>query len=311
MSDNAPQTIVNRAEPGILSVSVANAPCSWGIEEFPDWGPQLSYPDVLDQIRLAGYQGTELGPYGFLPTDPDLLRQVLAERSLQLVGAFHPVNFRDSGQVAHEMAKGLEVAALLQAIGCPRVIVADSGSADRPFGVERRPALDRAQWKQMALGLGQFAARCQEEYGLDVVFHPHVGTYVESPEELDALMEVLPPTVGLCLDTGHIVYGGGDPVEVARRYSSRVRHLHLKDIDRATVERVKRDGLTFRQAVRANIFRPLGAGDVDFSALFGFLQQSGYRGWAVVEQDRVFQSREVTLQDAIQSREYLRRLIGA
>ena len=144
------------------------------------------------------------------------------------------------------------------------------------------------QWKQV-VSVGREAERVAQDFGLDLVFHPHVGTFIETPEETERFFDAVSATnIGLCLDTGHCLYGSGDPIAIAQRYKEILRYIHIKDIDMTVLEAVHRSGLNFDQAIEAGVFSQIGEGRVDFPAFFRTLEMNGYQGWCVVEQDIKF-----------------------
>jgi len=261
-----------------MAIRIATAPVSWGVMEVEGFGGQKPYGETLDEMVEAGYQGTELGPYGFLPTDPARLNAELSARGLTLVGAFVPLPLADPSRYEAAFAEAAKVIELLAQCGRPHVVLADEMAA--------RPAqMDSAQWREAA-SFTERAARAAASRGLDAVFHHHAGTCVETPDELAQLCEQTDPALlGVCLDTGHYLYGGGDPLEAVARYKSRIRHLHFKDIRRDVLESCRRDSVSFVEAVRRGVFSELGQGAIDFSAVVRALLDCGYDGWAVFEQD--------------------------
>jgi inosose dehydratase len=301
----------------VSEIHVANAPCSWGVLEFEAAGHSTpaGYQQVLDEIRQTGYVGTELGDWGFMPTDPAQLRKAIADRSLALVGAFVPVAL--ARRETHEagLAVAVRTARLLcDAAGHEPLIVLSDDNASVPLREQRAgrittaEGLTPAQWDTFAAGANRVAQAVFCETGLRTVFHPHCGGYVETPAEIDALMaRTDADRLGLCFDTGHILYGGGDPVAVLDRHPSRVWHVHFKDCDLAVAGRARAEGLGYLAAVRARVFSELGTGGVDFPAVVAALKRHGYRGWVVVEQD-VFPGDGVPAESARRNREYLRRL---
>jgi len=267
---------------------LAAAPITWGVCELPGWGAVPEPAVVLDEMAAAGFQGTELGSPGFLPEDPKALRAELHKRALQLVGAFCPLPLSapDGGETALDDA--LALAKKLAAAGAHMLVAADAGD-ERRRAVAGRVHVDdtlaEAQWRRAGAFLDQLAQRCAP-LDVRVVFHPHAGTYVETPQELDALMAATSPDlIGICLDTGHLVYGGTDPVDVAARYCDRVRHVHVKDVSADVLERARREKTDYSQAVGNGVFTPLGRGSVDFPRLVRGLRDRGYDGWWVLEQD--------------------------
>jgi inosose dehydratase len=267
---------------------IAAAPITWGVCEIPNWGEVPGVDEVLDQIAAVGFTGTELGPDGFLPGDADGLKRVLGARGLDLVGAYCPLDYRDAGTVAASHAFGVDLATRLAANGCHILVAADSGDARRGAVAGRvgpQDGLDADQWARLADGLAELARACAP-MGVQVAFHPHAGTYVETEAEIDELMARTPvDLVGLCIDTGHVAYGGGDAVAVARRHASRIRHVHIKDASGAILAEVRATDLAYPEAVGRGAFVPVGDGVVDFAGLAAVLHGVGYDGWYVLEHD--------------------------
>lgn len=294
------------------SIRLANAPVSWGVNEGATWARGEGWAIVLDEIAQAGYEGTELGDFGFLPTDPAHLRAELAARGLQMVGTFLLANLHVAE--AHETAEAeaLRNGRLVAETGGRYLNLCEVGDSRRWQSAGRVTPdmmLTDEQWKIVAEGTNRIARTVREQLGLETVFHHHAGTFVETPEELDRLMALTDPElVGLLLDTGHFLYGGGDPREALRRYGRRVRYLHFKDLSLTRLEEARSRGLSFHDAVAFGVFTELGQGDVDFPGLLKDLGALGYEGWACVEQDIVPGTGIVPLESARRSREYLRTL---
>jgi inosose dehydratase len=295
-----------------VSLRIGSAPISWGICEIPGWGPQLAYERVLDEIREAGFEGTELGPWGFLPTDPAALATALAQRGLAMAGAFVPLALRDPGAYADGERQVRETAALLSHLQARHILLADAGDAHRA-AIAGRPEQTRAQglepreWVGYAARVERLAQICRFDYGLTPCFHPHGGTYIEHPDEIRMLMDRTDPhLLKLCLDTGHVAFGGGDPLVVARTFATRVGYVHLKDIDLTRLRSLLAGGKTYADAARQDVFVELGTGSLDLPALLRGLIDGGYDDWIIVEQDRVVQPGTDTLGSAKRNREYLR-----
>ncbi len=262
-----------------LAGRVAAAPISWGICEVPGWGHQMGVTRVLSEMHAAGFLATELGPDGFLPARR--ARSLLEEHELELVAGFVPAVLHDKARLERELRSLAAAADLISALG-GRVLVlaASTGGA----GYEGTRRLGPAGWSALGRGIGR-VVELAEDRGLRVALHPHHGTVVERPEHVARLLDV--SDVGLCLDTGHVSIGGGDPLELARTAAPRIVHVHLKDADAALAERVAGGGLGYRDAVRAGLYRPLGEGDLDVTAIVRALEESGYEGWYVLEHDEV------------------------
>ncbi len=296
-----------------MPIQLASAPVSWGIFEFEGQGSQPSWESVLDEIAAAGYTGTELGPYGYLPTGPNALKAALTARGLQLLSAFVPVRLADRSAHGAGLATARQVSRLLAACGCQHIVLSDDNAADplrlaKAGRITPDDGLDDAGWQALAEGVNTIARRLRAEFGLETVFHHHCAGFVETPAEVARFVELTDPAiVGLCLDTGHYAYGGGDPVECIRQHGARVRYLHFKDADPQVMARARQEGLNYFQAVAAGVFCELGRGCVDFAGVIAAMRALGYEGWAVVEQD-IVAGRGTPLESARRNREYLRKL---
>ena len=288
---------------------------SWGIMEIEGWGEQQPFGSVLDEMQQAGYSGTELGPYDYFPNESEELTKELSARGLDLVAAFVPIPLADASRHEAGFDEAVRTADLLAAGGAPLIVLADEMNKDRMAVAGRvdpsQDGMTDAQWDATAQILTRVSKACRER-GLDVVFHHHAGTFIETPQEIERLMNsVDPELLGLCLDTGHYFYGGGDPVEAATKYASRIRHLHLKDIWPPVLDEVRREKLGFLEAVRRDVFCELGAGAVDFLKVISILTAAGFDGWAIVEQDTdATRTESKPVDSAIRSRRYLREAIG-
>jgi inosose dehydratase len=298
-----------------MSIKVGNAPVSWGVMEVADWGEQIPYGKVLDEIAEAGYAGTELGPYGYFPTDPNELTSELSRRGLQLVASFVPIPLAHPERHEAGYQEAMKVAQLLAQSGARIIVLADEMSEAR-MAVSGRvnessDGMSERQWDSAARILGRIAEACRK-LGLSAVFHHHAGTFVETPNELERLCESTEPgLLGLCLDTGHYFFGGGDPVDAVRMYGDRIRHLHLKDVQLEILEDARRDGVGFLEAVRRGVFCELGAGAVNLNMVIQEVIAGGYSEWAIVEQDVDTRSGDVNpSESARRSRQYLRNVIG-
>jgi inosose dehydratase len=271
----------------------ASAPDSWGVLDYPGPSWNQSYEKMLDEMVEAGYTGTELGPYGFFPTDPAVLKEQLGRRNLKLLASFVPVPLGDAASTKAVVEQIRKVGELLAKLGAPFLVLADAQSAERDRLSGRVPSDGSAgwtaeQWKQAAKVVAD-AARVASDYGLDLVFHPHVATYVETPAEVEKFFDVTSASkIGLCLDTGHCVYGGGDAAAETDKYRHLLRFVHIKDVNAQVLAESRRKKLTFEQAIEEKVFTIIGEGSIDFPAFFRVLQRNHYSGWMVVEQDVKF-----------------------
>jgi inosose dehydratase len=266
-----------------LRSRVAGAPISWGVCEVPGWGYQLDPDTVLEQMRGLGLTATEFGPVGFLEDEPRAKAEQLAGYGMRAVGGFLPVLLHDP---EHDPVP--EVDAFIDgclACGASVVVLAAFTGVD---GYDERPVLDDAGWSAMLANLDRISDRAAAR-GVVASLHPHVGTMVETGEETERVLAG--SRVGLCVDTGHLVVGGADPVALTAKHPDRVVHVHLKDVDAALAQKVVDGSMAFGDAVRAGIFRPLGQGDVDIAAMVRTLEDAGYQGWYVLEQDVKLEAR--------------------
>jgi inosose dehydratase len=296
-------------------IKIANAPCSWGALEFDLEGEAPDYVQVLDEIAETGYAGTELGDWGFMPTDPQKLSQEIHQRNLVLLGAFVPVFLKDPSAHQTGIDVSVRTARLLAAVegSLPFIILADENGRipERTKNAGRMTAemgLSDAEWQIFAEGATKVAESVKRETGLRTAFHHHCAGYVETPSEIEKLMSLTDPgLLGLVFDCGHYRFGGGDPQEGLRKYGTRVWHFHFKDHEPEVRKQAAKEGWDYFQAVKHGVFCELGKGDVDFPALMKQLQELSYDGWGVVEQD-VLPGMGAPKESARRNREYIRTL---
>lgn len=293
----------------------ASAPDSWGVLDYPGPSWEQSYETMLDEMVQAGYSGSELGPYGFFPTDPEVLRPQLEKRKLKLLASFVPVKMTDPGASKAVIERIRKVGNLLAALKAPFLVMADDQSPERNAFSGRAydkgcPTLTAEQWKHVGKIVAD-AEKVANEFGLDLVFHPHVATYVETPEECELFFDATSHTnVGLCLDTGHCVYGYGDSVAEAGKYKDKLRFVHIKDCDLRVLLQARKNKWTFEEAIEHKVFTVIGEGNIDFPAFFRTLVKNGYSGWSVVEQDVKFGATSIPpAQSIAASLKYLRQVV--
>ena len=274
---------------------MANAPCSYGAFEItvgvlPDVPEAES---VLSAIAGAGYEGTELGPPGYLG-DRLTLRKSLANHGLALVGGYIPIRFSEPEHWTEDLAAMDATLDLFAAADGTQAkpVLADGGSAERirfpgRAAVDRSIGLDEAGWARFAEGVAQ-ACDLARTRGFEPTFHHHTATFVEAPWEIERVLELT--DVGLLLDTGHLRLGGGDPTTALREWGSRINHIHIKDVHDEVLAGVIADAADMPEAWHRGVFCELGTGDVDLDSFFAELSRSDYSGWLVVEQDMVPQS---------------------
>ena len=293
----------------VTGIDVGTASVNWGFDPLYTWAQPPPFARMLDEMAQAGYSGTEIS-HDF-PSDVAMIRDELARRGLRAAGTFHALDLRDRSGHDAALAGISPVADRLQALGCNTLILSDRPSRQR-IAVAGRVASDGSDglsepaWKAFSLGLNR-AGELLAQRGMRAVFHPHVGTYVETRAEIDRLCAATDPAlVGLCPDTGHLAYAGADPENVFEDYADRIGYVHLKDVDGEKLARVREQHIDFVQAVRLGLFVELGTGMVGVRAIIDALERVGYRGWMIVEQD----APPDPLASATKNRRYLREEFG-
>jgi inosose dehydratase len=283
-------------------VKLAGAPISWGVCEVPGWGYQLRAERVLREMHDVGLTATEFGPDGFLPADP---RPLLATYGLRALGGFVPAVLHRPDHDPVPAVSGL--LARFTAAGADTLVLAAVTGQD---GYDERPSLDAAGWRLLLGNLDRLAVLA-EQHGLQAVLHPHVGTMIEQGPEVERVLEG--SGIALCLDTGHVLIGGTDPVVLAEQAGDRIAHVHAKDVDHRLAKRVQAGDLTYTEAVAQRMYRPLGDGDVDFAAVGAALTRHSYDGWWVLEQDTILETEplgEGPVADVRRSADHLRAILS-
>ena len=292
-------------------LKVGNAPCSWGVIENTD-GERYDYVRVLNEMAAAGYSGTELGDKGFMPSDPVKLRQELEIRGLQLVASWSSVRLYDADYHEAGVTAAVETARLLAEVGGADTILVigpDHSTVplrhDNSGRITPEMGLDDAGWEIYAEGAMRVAEAVKSETGLRSAVHPHGATYIETPEEIGRFFSMTDPAlVGYVFDTGHFHLGGGDAVEGIRKYADRIWHVHYKDFDPTVVVEADANGWGYQQLIAHGVFSELGTGVVDFPNVTMALNEIGYEGWIVVEQD-MLKGMGSPLESNTRNRQYL------
>jgi inosose dehydratase len=292
-----------------MKVTVGIAPDSWGVW-FANDPKQIPWQRCLDEVVDAGYQWTELGPYGYLPTEPIALRSELNRRGLKACASAVMGNLENPSawaQLEHEV---LSAGELLAALDAEFLVLIDDTYSDL-FNGKRVTAtrLDDEAWKRLVDTTQKVADLVRGRFGLTLVYHPHAETHVEYEDQIERLLdETEPGRVSLCLDTGHHAYRGGEPVSFMRRYHSRIPYLHLKSVDQQKRDQVQKDNIPFAVAVAEGVFCEPSLGMVDFSAFLKVLREIDYEGYAIVEQDMYPAPFDKPLPIARRTRAYLREI---
>lgn len=257
---------------------LATAPISWGVCELPGWGIQLPVERVLAEMAELGFPATELGSDGYLPNDPAELRALLAAHDMTLLASFVPLVLHQPHQSDQTLARAERAATLLERAGAQYF----NTSPVTTWDWAPRTAVSPTQWDHVMAMFGRIG-KITENHGLQQVLHPHVGTIVETREEVQRVLDGC--EVAFVLDTAHLAVGGYDPVDFVTTAVDRVGLVHIKDTDMAVARRLNDGELTLMEAVQAGIFPPVGDGDLDIDRVIEVLEASGYRGWYVLEQD--------------------------
>ncbi|WIJ23805.1 sugar phosphate isomerase/epimerase family protein [Devosia sp. RR2S18] len=257
---------------------IGNAPCSWGIN-YPT-GNTYSWQQYLDEVAQAGYRGTELGPFGFLPNDPILLREELAQRGLTMIGATHVHAFSDAASGPQLLATLAELADLLVSLEAQHLVVMDESNAYPPG---QEGVLDESGWQALTALLRDAQQVVEGEHGLKLSFHPHIGTAVEREAQIDRLLAET--DIDLCFDTGHHAFWDQDPVAYMEKVFPRIAYMHLKNVDPTVRARVLDGTLSVAESYGAGVMCPLPDGAVDIQAVMRVLQARAFTGPIVVEQD--------------------------
>jgi inosose dehydratase len=283
---------------------VGGAPISWGVCEAPDWGHELLPERVLREMHELGLHATELGPTGYLGAHPADVRETLERYELRLIGGFLPVPLHVPTDA--DLAEADAAIATLAAAGSEVVVLA-ARSADGSY--DRKVRLTEDDWPALLATLDRLQAVARD-HGLTPTLHPHVGTAIEDRASVLRLLDE--SDVLLCLDTGHLLIGGMDPLELVGLAAGRIAHVHLKDVRSAVAATVSGGDSSYLQAVRAGLYAPLGDGDLDVAGIVGALERCGYRGWYVLEQDAALYGPPVPgagpAQDVRRSLDYLAKV---
>ena len=266
-------------------MKIAGAPISWGVCEVPGWGHQLTPDRVLAEMRDVGLAATELGPNGFLPSDPGKRSALLDSYGLSCVGTFAPVLLHDADRDPLP-----DIVGPLDGLVAGRAEVLVLAAATGVDGYDSRATLDDGQWATLLANLDRLADTAADR-GVLAVLHPHVGTMVETRDDVERVLNG--STIRLCLDTGHLLIGGTDPLQLAREVPDRIAHAHLKDVNATLAAGVRGGDLTYTEAVREGMYVPLGSGHIDIAGIVTALRGNGFDGWFVMEQDTILDGEPV------------------
>lgn len=304
-----------------MSMNICGAPCCWGVDDpknpyLPPWRR------VLKEASLAGYRAIELGPYGYLPADVDIVSAELEKNALSIVAGtifddlVSEENYESVLKAADEICKLIKALPPLptyegQHFPAPYLTVMDFGHDERDYGAghpDRSPRLSDAQWDVMMRHIKGICERAAS-YGVRAVIHPHAGGYIEFADEIDRMAEDIPPeTAGICLDTGHLYYSGMDPAAWIRKYASRLDYVHFKDVNETVYRQVLTEKIRFFEACGKGAMCPIGKGSLDYPGIKLALEEIGYSGYITIEQERDPRNSDTSLRDVKESVTYLKHV---
>ena len=292
-----------------MNIKIGSAPDSWGVW-FPSDSKQNQWNRFLDEIVEAGYECIELGPYGYLPKNLNLLKSELSKRALKVSATFVMRALEDKTLWPEIEKEVVGAGQLLAALGAKYLVLIDDTHTNLFTGEPIAPTrLDQDGWKRLIETTHKVADLAHDRFGLTVVFHPHADSHVEYEDQIEALLaDTDPKKVFLCLDTGHHAYRNGDPVSFMRRHSQRIAYLHLKSVDKRMQQKVEAEKIPFALAVGMDMFCEPSQGAVDFAAFRDVLREVNYDGFAIVEQDMYPAAFEKPLPIAKRTRAYLREI---
>ncbi len=291
-------------------VRIAAAPIAWTNDDLPELGGGNTFEQCISEMALAGYEGSEVG--NKYPREPAVLRRYLEPRRLSICNAWFSafLTVQPYGEVERAFIAQCE---FLRAMGAGVIGACEQGHSvqgrqDVPV-LEGKPTFTSEEWQRLADGLNMLGERARE-MGLQLAYHHHMGTGVQTAREIDTLMRMTDPSlVHLLYDTGHLVFSGERHLAVLDRHVARIRHVHLKDVRRRVLKRVKVERMSFLAAVREGVFTVPGDGDIDFAPVFSRFAKAGYRGWYVVEAEQD-PARANPFEYALNARQYIRRVAG-
>ncbi|MFT3850377.1 MAG: TIM barrel protein [Propionivibrio sp.] len=303
-----------------MSIKISSAPCCWGVDNVKN--PHLpKWERVLEEASQAGYRGIELGPYGYIPLDAEVVGQALKERGLNIIAGTIFDDLVAPSNLSNLLRQTDDICRLITQLPRPEsddgarfpvpyLVVMDWGHEERDYNAghsERAPRLSKPAWKAMMAHIVAIAELARDKYGVRTVIHPHAGGYIEFADEILQVVADIPhETAGLCLDTGHLQYSGMDPVQWLRDHADRLDYVHFKDIDADVYRRVMGERIAFFDACAKGVMCPIGKGCVDYKAIRQTLSDIDYHGYITIEQERDPRNSGTSLRDVTESLNYLR-----
>jgi inosose dehydratase len=290
-------------------IRLAIAPIGWTNDDMPELGGEIPFEQCVSEMALAGFEGSEVG--NKYPRDPEILNKALKLRGLTICNAWFS-SFLTTKPLKEVERDFVQQCDFLYAVGARVIGAAEQGNSiqGKPLPVfDAKPRFTDDEWKRLADGLNHLGAIAKQK-GMQLTYHHHMGTGVQTTEEIDRLMQMTDPElVGLLYDTGHLVFSGEDHLAILKKYIARIRHVHLKNIRFEMLERAKREKWSFLEAVRNGTFTVPGDGGIDFTPVFDTLKSAGYTGWWVVEAEQD-PAKANPLEYALIARRYIREKAG-
>jgi inosose dehydratase len=291
-------------------IKLGIAPIGWTNDDMPELGGNIPFEQCIDEMALAGFEGCEVG--NKFPRDPNVLKKELSLRNLEIASAWFSAFFTVDRE-EETIKKFIEHRDFLHEMGAKVIVVSESGKSvqgkiDVPLH-SNKPIFDEKDWRKLVEGLHKLG-KIASEKGMKIVYHHHMGTGVQTFDEVEKLMKLTDPElVSLLVDTGHIVFAGGDPVELIKKFGNRVKHVHFKDIRKEIMEESIREDMSFLQSVKLGVFTVPGDGMIDFGPILQALNDVDYKGWIIVEAEQD-PEKAPPLEYAKKAREYLRKKVG-
>jgi len=291
-------------------VKLGIAPIAWTNDDMPELGSENTFEQCVSEMALAGFEGTEIG--NKYPKDPEVLKKALDLRGIKVCNAWFSA-FLTTKPLQETVDAFIKQRDFLNSLGAKVIGVAEQGHSiqgimDKPV-LDDKPVFTEEEWEKLAEGLNMLG-RLAAEKGMVVAYHHHMGTGVQTMEEIDRLMEMTDPEyVYLLFDTGHLAFSAVQPVEVLKKYAARIKHVHLKDIRKEVLDRVSAEHMSFLQSVREGVFTVPGDGSIDFAPIFKILEENDYNGWFVVEAEQD-PSKANPLEYAIKARKFINEMTG-
>lgn len=302
-----------------MSIKISSAPCCWGVDNVKN--PYLpKWERVLEEASLAGYRGIELGPYGYIPLDAEVVGQALEKHGLNIVAGTIFDDLVAPSNLASLLQQSDDICRLITKLPrapmddgarfpVPYLVVMDWGHEERNYNAghaDRAPRLAKAEWDAMTSHIVAIAELARDKYGVRTVIHPHAGGYIEFDDEIRQVIADIPHSIaGLCLDTGHLYYSGMDPVQWLSEHADRLDYVHFKDIDLDVYRQVMGERIAFFDACGKGVMCPIGKGCIDYPAIRQVLSDIDYHGYITIEQERDPRNSDTSLRDVTESLNYL------